>query len=161
MHALWESISLQQAQQIAQIALLDTQPLKQEVTLFRLVVSALLAILAVCQLQTLLDVLYVLSARTNHHQAQVHAPRALPATPPRLQARLSSRNATNVLLAMEAPRTLLVAILAAVQSAHLAHIKQLQALVNAPLALLDTLPRVQARLQPRIVQLALLAILAV
>jgi hypothetical protein len=33
--------------------------------------------------------------------------------------------------------------------------------VNAPLALLDTLPRVQARLQPRIVQPALLAILAV
>jgi hypothetical protein len=105
--------------------------------------------------------MHVLLARTNHHQAQVHAQNALPATPPRLQARLSSRIATNVLLAMEAPRTLLVAILAAVQSAQLAHIKQLQALVNAPLALLDTLPRVQARLQPRIVQLALLAILAV
>jgi len=47
MHALWESISLQQAQQIAQIALLDTQPLQQEVLLPHLVVSALLATLEV------------------------------------------------------------------------------------------------------------------
>ena len=46
MHVLWESISLTQAQQIAHLALLDTQPLRQEVSLPHLVVSVLLAILA-------------------------------------------------------------------------------------------------------------------
>jgi hypothetical protein len=65
----------------APLALLDIQPLRQEVLLPHLVVSALLAILAVYQLQTLLDVLHALLARTNHQQAQLHAPRALSATP--------------------------------------------------------------------------------
>jgi len=144
----------------APLALLDTQPLRQEVSPPHLVVSALLAILAVHhQHLTLVDVMHALLARTNHHLAQLHAPRALPATPPRLQARRLSRNATNVLLAIEAPRTLLVAILAAVQSAHLAHIKLLEIMI-AHLALLDLLPRAQARLQRRLVTLALLAILA-
>ena len=50
--------------------------------------SALLAILALYQLQTLLDVMHALLARTNHQQAQLHAPRALLATPqPRLLER--------------------------------------------------------------------------
>jgi hypothetical protein len=90
MHALWENISLQQAQQIAQIALLDTQPLQQEVLLPHLVVSALLAILAVHhQHLTLVDVLHALLARTNHQQAQLHAQNALLAIPQLLLERHS------------------------------------------------------------------------
>ena len=96
-----------------------------------------------------------------HHLARLHAPRAQPATPPRLQAKLSSRIAMCVLLAMEAPRTLLDPPLAAVPFALWAHIKLLLVTVLAIIVFQATLPRVQARLQPRIVQLALLAILEV
>ena len=49
-----------------------------------------------------------------HHLARLHAPRALLDTQRQEQARLSSRNVTNVILAMEAPHRFLVAPLPAV-----------------------------------------------
>ena len=97
-----------------------------------------------------------------HLLVQLHAPRALQATLPRLKAKLSLRNAQCVLLAMEAHQLRILEIpLAAAQSAQLARIKLLLVIMIAHLAPLDTLPRVQARLQPRLVTLALLATLEV
>ena len=89
----------------APLAMLDTQPLRQEVSPPHLVVSALLAILAVYQHLTLVDVLHALSARTKPLQAtEVHALLALPATRQQEQARLSLQSALFAPLAMEAPQ---------------------------------------------------------
>ena len=76
-------------------------------------------------------------------------------------ARRLSRIATYVMLAMEAHQLRILDLpLAVVPFAQLARIKQLQVIVLARTVSQVTLPRVQARLQPRIVQLALLAITA-
>ena len=76
------------------------------------------------------------------------------------QAKLSSRNATYVMLAMEAPHRLLVAPLAAAPFAQLARIKQLQVTVLAITVLQVIQALRQEVLLPHLVVSALLAILA-
>jgi len=117
------------------------------------VTLALLATLAVHhQHLTLVDVLHVLLAHLAplllphalpapldhiHLLVQLHAPRALQATLPRLKAKLSLRNAQCVLLAMEAHQFRILEIPpAAVQSAQLARIKLLLVIMSAHLVLL-------------------------
>ena len=95
-----------------------------------------------------------------HPSRQAVLAHALSDTQRQEQARLSSRIAAYVMLAMEAPHQLLVAPLAAVPFAQLARIKLLLALVNAPLALLDTQPLQQEVLLSRLALSALLAIMA-
>jgi len=124
-------------------------------------VSALLAILAVYQHLTLMDVLLVQLAFTKPLQAtEVHALLVLPATRQQEQARLSLQSALFAPLAMEAPQCrILDQPLADAPFAQLAYSKLMQATLFAQLVPTATQALSQEVLLPHLVVSALLAIL--
>ncbi len=156
----------------AHLVLPATPHPEQEVMLTRLVLSALLAIMVVYQL----DVLFVMLAPFVqlvqpharpaqlghiHLLALLNAPNVLPAILHRQEAGILSLSATFARLAMEAPRTFLDPPLADVPFAQLAFSKLLQATLFAQLVPTATPHPEQEVLLPRLVLSALLAILVV
>ena len=145
-----------QKQVLVQSALLDRPNLLQE--MLHHVHLVLLALIKLPQVSHLaLSALLASMAFLQDKRPSRQAVLALALLDTRHQepARLSSRNATYVMLAMEAPHRLLVAPLAAVPFAHLGRLKLLLVMVRALLVL-----SVTQRLQQGLALSALLAIMA-